>query len=243
MKLKYDSRVILYLRLSQEPEIKEQAKRKPIKMLINEKVKKLYERPKNYLNLHDGKELPLFKNHEVIYQRSADGDRDYLKRCIRFYDELHLQAFGLLLKEEEIPQHLQEYLEKYRPDILVITGHDSFNHKSKDRTNLEDYQNSKHFKEAVLCARNYEDNHEKLIIIAGACQSNYEELIQAGANFASSPARILIDFLDPLVIAQTVALTEKYKYITIEDIENELRDGKRGVSGIGANGKMIKEEI
>ena len=63
-------------------------------------------------------------------------------------------------------------------------------------------------------------------------------LISAGANFASSPARILIDFLDPLLVAEKVATTEKYKYITIDDIAYELRDGKDGVGGIGANGKL-----
>lgn len=73
----------------------------------------------------------------------------------------------------------------------------------------------------------------------GACQSYFEAIISAGANFASSPARILIDFLDPLVIAEKIAFTEKYKYITIDDIAKELRDGKNGVSGIGANGKMF----
>lgn len=72
----------------------------------------------------------------------------------------------------------------------------------------------------------------------GACQSYFEAIISAGANFASSPARILIDFLDPLVIAEKIAFTEKCKYITIDDIAKELRDGKSGVSGIGANGKM-----
>ena len=50
--------------------------------------------------------------------------------------------------------------------------------------------------------------------------------------------KILIDFLDPLVIAEKIAFTENYKYITIDDIAQELRDGKKGVSGIGANGKM-----
>lgn len=75
----------------------------------------------------------------------------------------------------------------------------------------------------------------------GACQSYFEAIISAGANFASSPARILIDFLDPLVIAEKIAFTENYKYVTIDDIAEELRDGKRGVNGIGANGKMIVE--
>lgn len=74
----------------------------------------------------------------------------------------------------------------------------------------------------------------------GACQSYFEALISAGANFASSPARILIDFLDPLIVAEKIAFTERYKYVTIDDIARELRDGKRGVNGGGASGKMIK---
>ena len=71
----------------------------------------------------------------------------------------------------------------------------------------------------------------------GACQSFYEGIISAGADFASSPGRILIDFIDTLIIARKVATTDSLKYITIGDIEQELRDGKRGVGGIGANGK------
>ena len=78
------------------------------------------------------------------------------------------------------------------------------------------------------------------LFLHGACQSYFEALISAGANFASSPARILIDFLDPLIVAEKIAFTERYKYITIDDIARELRDGKNGVSGGGANGKMIK---
>ena len=61
----------------------------------------------------------------------------------------------------------------------------------------------------------------------------------AGANFASSPSRILIDFLDPLIIAEKVATTEKYKFITVDEVTKEIRDGKKGIGGIGANGKMI----
>ena len=109
---------------------------------------------------------------------------------------------------------------------------------------IYNYRNSKYFIETVKEARRYDkEKDKKLVIFAGACQSYFEAIISAGANFASSPARILIDFLDPLVVAQKVALTEKYKYITIDDIVNELRDGKDGVGGIGANGKMIKNNL
>ena len=52
---------------------------------------------------------------------------------------------------------------------------------------------------------------------------------------------MLIDILDPLIIAEKVAVTDNVKYITIEDVEGELRDGRRGVGGIGARGKRRKK--
>ena len=100
------------------------------------------------------------------------------------------------------------------------------------------YRNSRHFIQTVKEARRYDDTHDKkLVIFAGACQSYFEAIMDAGANFASSPARILIDFLDPLIVAKNVAITDKNKYITIDDFVNELRDGKKGINGIGARGK------
>ena len=76
-----------------------------------------------------------------------------------------------------------------------------------------------------------------------ACQSYFEALMQAGANFASSPARILIDILDPLIVAKEVAITDDCKYVKIEDIENKLRDGKRGIGGTGARRKKKEKYI
>ncbi len=107
---------------------------------------------------------------------------------------------------------------------------------------IYNYRNSRYFIETVKEARKFDKKRKKnLVIFAGACQSYFEAIISAGANFASSPARILIDFLDPLIVAEKIALTEKYRYITIDDIAYELRDGKKGISGIGANGKMKEE--
>lgn len=105
---------------------------------------------------------------------------------------------------------------------------------------IYNYRNSIHFINTVKEARRYDiENHRETVIFAGACQSYFEAIMLAGANFASSPARILIDFLDPLIIAEKVATTEQYRYITIDDIAKELRDGKKGVGGIGSKGKMI----
>ena len=105
-------------------------------------------------------------------------------------------------------------------------------------TDIYNYRNSRHFIETVKEARKYDQKNDKnLVIFAGACQSYFEALMDAGANFASSPARILIDFLDPLVVAKNIAITDKNKYITIDDFVDELRDGKKGVNGLGARGK------
>lgn len=51
--------------------------------------------------------------------------------------------------------------------------------------------------------------------------------------------RIMIDFIDPLIVAERIATTENTKYLSIRDIKDELRDGEEGVSGIGTMGKKI----
>ena len=106
----------------------------------------------------------------------------------------------------------------------------------KNYEDIYNYRNSRYFAQTVREVRKEEKNKE-LVIFAGACQSYYEALIDAGANFASSPARILIDFVDPLVVAEKIATTSSNKFITIQDIEDELRDGERGINGVGAMGK------
>ena len=104
---------------------------------------------------------------------------------------------------------------------------------------IYNYRNSRYFIQTVQNAREWKGQKE-LAIFAGACQSYYEALIGAGANFASSPGRIMIDFIDPLIVAERIATTENDKYLRIEDIKEELRDGELGVSGIGSMGKKKK---
>lgn len=110
--------------------------------------------------------------------------------------------------------------------------------KERGYYDIYNYKNSRFFIETIKEAKRYEqDYNTNIVIFAGACQSFFEALISAGANFASSPARILIDILDPLIVAKTIAITDELKYIRIEDIENDLRDGRKGIGGIGANRK------
>ena len=172
-----------------------------------------------------------------------DGDKKYSQKAYIQYKKMGLNAVVKNIPEYKQPSLVYKLLKIYTPDILVITGHDGIIKKAKDYNNIYNYRNSRYFIETVKEARKYDEaNGNKLVIFAGACQSYYEALILAGANFASSPARILIDFIDPIIVAEKVAYTERYKYITIEDIESELRDGRKGIDGIGANGKKKKKK-
>ena len=168
-----------------------------------------------------------------------DGDKKYSQKSYNYYKKLGLNAIVKNIPEYRQPKVVYQLLKIYNPDILIITGHDGMIKKGTNYNDIYNYRNSRHFINTVKEARRYDmENDKKTVIFAGACQSYFEALILAGANFASSPARILIDFLDPLIVAEKVATTEKYRYITIDDITKELREGKRGVDGIGANGKM-----
>ncbi len=167
-----------------------------------------------------------------------DGDRRYSQKSFKYYQKMGLTAVVKNIPEYKQPQMVYNLLSYYKPDILIVTGHDGMIKKGKEFNDIYNYKNSKYFIATVKEARKYEkDSGKDLVIFAGACESYFEALMMAGANFASSPARILIDFFDPLVIAKKVATTDHYKYLTINDLENELRDGKKGVDGIGASGK------
>lgn len=167
-----------------------------------------------------------------------DGDEDYLKKSLEFYKKAGVLAIGRNVKESDIPSVLDKYLKEVKPDILVITGHDAYYERLGSINNINNYKNSKFFARAVQIARDYESSHEKLVVIAGACQSDYEDIIKSGANFASSPKRVNIHALDPAVIAANVAMTDKNKSIDIKELLNKTKYGKNGIGGLVGKGMM-----
>ena len=162
-----------------------------------------------------------------------DGDSDYLEKCMDFYKKNKIRAYGVHMSEVEMASQIEGLLKKYNPDILVITGHDSFS-----RIKRKKYKNTSSFIDAVNEARNFERSHEKLFIIAGACQSNYEDLIKSGANFASSPKRINIHALDPAIVAACLSFSSKNDDIDIIKILEKTKYGSDGMGGIITKGSM-----
>ena len=167
-----------------------------------------------------------------------DADKGYLEKCLDFYKRNKIMAFGKVIKEEEMSKYVGKYLEEIKPDVLVITGHDAYKKDLGNEKDINSYKNTKYFINAVHEARKYEKSHEKLLIIAGACQSNYEELIKAGADFASSPKRINIHALDPAIIATSLSLLEKNKEVNLIQLLSKTRYGSDGMGGLKVNGLM-----
>ncbi|MDP4092975.1 MAG: sporulation peptidase YabG [Bacillota bacterium] len=167
-----------------------------------------------------------------------DSSGDFMQRCISQYKESGIKCYGVQADESEQPYRVARLLEQYRPDILVVTGHDALKKDSANIHSIDNYWHSKYFIQSVTEARKYEADKNKLCIFAGACQSYYEAIMNAGANFASSPGRILINALDPAMVAEKVALTDYRKVVTQYDVARITVSGSKGIGGITTKGRL-----
>ncbi len=165
-----------------------------------------------------------------------DGDDEYLDKCLEVYKQLNVPAVGFHIDEIEQPKHVLKILNEHNPDILVLTGHDALLKKRKDFKDINSYRNSKYFVEAVKIARKYEPSKDELIIIAGACQSHYEEILNARANFASSPKRIMIHAYDPVFIVERLSYTPIKNTVNAEELLENTVTGSDGIGGIETRG-------
>lgn len=192
---------------------------------IQERVKMLVAEKKI---LKDQNKPVLQKTGKVLH---IDGDSFYLNLCMKYYETLGVPAVGENVLEFEQPKKIGGLLQKHNPDILVLTGHDSLNKNYKNLYDINEYKNSKYFIEAVKEARKARQNNKQLIIFAGACQSYFEALLEAGADYAASPARVLIHALDPVFIVERIAYCPFNEVLPIERaIKNTLTQFK-GIGG------------
>ncbi|GAW32866.1 sporulation peptidase YabG [Carboxydocella sp. JDF658] len=169
-----------------------------------------------------------------------DGDQEYLNLCLNSYQQLKINCWGFMVPEMEQPQRVTELLAKYQPDILVLTGHDGLLKKNSDWKNLDSYRNSRYFIEAVKAARSWQQDKDALVIFAGACQSYYEALLQAGANYASAPQRILIHAFDPVLVVERVAYSPFQMTVPVEEVIKATISGVAGIGGLETRGKLRK---
>lgn len=166
-----------------------------------------------------------------------DGDNEYMETCLKVYKQLSLDAVGRAIPEKEQPEVIVDIVKEVKPDIVVLTGHDSVVKDPKDYLDLKNYRNSEYYLESVKNLRNYNSSYDELVIFAGACQSCYERILDVGANFASSPNRVLIHCLDPVFVCEKIAYTRIDKVVSITDVIENTITGIKGVGGLQTRGK------
>lgn len=167
-----------------------------------------------------------------------DGDPAYLKKCMLVYEKVGVPVYGVHCNEKEMPLKVGQLLDIYRPDILVITGHDSYSKSKGKMADINAYRHSIHFMQTVLEARKKVPHLDQLVIFAGACQSHFESLIKAGANFASSPSRVNIHALDPVYIVAKISFTPFMERINVWDVLRNTLTGEKGLGGIDTKGVL-----
>ena len=161
-----------------------------------------------------------------------DSDAFYLTKCLNLYNSLGLYAYGVKLDEELMNQYILDYVRTIKPNIIVITGHNK-----QGLYDLRNYTNTINFIKAINKIRNHY-SLDDIFIYAGACGSNAEALIAAGANFASSFDRNNIEAYDPAIVAIMAAITPINQIIDIDDIYNYSKMDKGSIGGVESYGKM-----
>ncbi|WP_173918022.1 sporulation peptidase YabG [Halobacillus sp. Marseille-Q1614] len=167
-----------------------------------------------------------------------DGDALFLKKCVQLYEQLGLQVHGQYIQEKNMPEEVLALVRKIQPEIVVLTGHDAYSKSKGSIKSLDAYRHSKYFVEAVRNLREHYPHFDQLVIFAGACQSHFESIIKAGANFASSPARVNIHAIDPVYVAARVAYTSFMDYINIWEVVRNTISGEKGLGGLQTRGLL-----
>lgn len=149
---------------------------------------------KKFNHMNNIREPFNFNDNPNLFQKDAvlkkpgiilhiDGDSEYTEKCRDSYRKMGLTVYAYNIPESEQYRQVYSLLQKIRPNILILTGHDAFIRKRNDIYNIDNYKNSKYYIQAVLEARRYEHNLDNLVIFAGACQSYYEAIISARCKF------------------------------------------------------------
>ena len=102
------------------------------KRLAEVKVKKTENRIYNYIEEYVQNHIYKEKEEKNYYKRTSrivytgkilhlDGDKKYAEKSARYYKNLGLNAIVKNIAESRQPKIIQSLLDRYRPDILVIT--------------------------------------------------------------------------------------------------------------------------
>jgi spore coat assembly protein len=164
-----------------------------------------------------------------------DSSAEFLKKSRDLYAQAGIKSYGVVLAEKQQPLAVVKYIKYFKPDVLVVTGHDSLK-KGKPRHDIDSYSNSRYYARSVAEVRRVVPQKKRLAIVAGACQSYYELLMSSGADFASSPGRIVINSVDPAIAAAIIAGVPNNEAVAPDVVAQATVSGPDGLWGKELNG-------
>lgn len=119
------------------------------------------------------KNINFAKNNKLIRQKlytgkilHLDGDRKYSEKSAKYYNKMGLNAVVKNIAENRQAKVVVPLLNKFNPDILIVTGHDAMLKNGTNYNNIYNYRNSRHFINTVKEARKWGMNSDKLVIFA-----------------------------------------------------------------------------
>lgn len=177
--------------------------------------------------------MPKNRNKKMGTILHFDSDVSYLRKSVELYNKIGIYCFPVLINEKDVSKYIDETDFGYIPDVVVITGHDAFD--GRDVKEYNSYKNSEYFANSIKSVKKKFPN---IVVVAGACQSNYEALIASGANFASSPGRINVHIYDPAVIAISICTTSYKQSVNFSKLYKCIEKIKGSFGGIETNGVM-----
>lgn len=72
----------------------------------------------NKIIKHSGRNLENEKSGLIVH---FDGDKLYSEKTSRYYKKMGLNAIVKNISENKQPLYVKEYLQKYNPDVLILT--------------------------------------------------------------------------------------------------------------------------
>ena len=153
------------LEIINEENIKEVVIDKNVESLLYRSVREARER-RNRMN----RGVPKLQSSSNVYGipgkvLQIDGDKEYLKICLDVYTELGIPAVGVAIPESNQYKEIRALLEKHKPDILVITGHDAITSKKGSIKDINNYRNSLNFIKTVKEARKWQPDLDALLFL------------------------------------------------------------------------------
>ena len=132
--------------------------------LLRNKIKTEDEKIKQRINSKDEYKIAIIRTEDKRLTQKIvtgkilhlDGDKRYSQKSYNYYRKLGLNAVVKNIPEYKQPKVVYKLLEIYRPDILIVTGHDGMIKRGTNYNDIYNYRNSRHFINTVKEARRYD---------------------------------------------------------------------------------------